>query len=71
VATSIDDRMAYYGRTVARALELAHELAPRQFALSSAALGDDLGPLARAGVTPEVVPAPRLGASAWCVRLAR
>jgi len=71
VATSIDDRMAYYGRTVARTLELAHELAPRQLALSSAALGDDLGPLARAGVTPELLPAPRLGPSAWCVRLAR
>jgi hypothetical protein len=71
VATSIDDRMAYYGRTLARALELAHELQPRQLAISSAALGEDAAQLARAGVSPEIVAAPRLGAAAWCVRLER
>jgi serine/threonine protein kinase len=71
VATSIDGRMAYYGRTLARVLELAHELPPRQLVISSAALGEDAARLSRAGVQPEVVPAPRLGAAAWCVRLER
>ena len=69
--TSIDDRMAYYGRTLARALELAHELAPHQLVLSSTALGEDLTPLTRAGLTPQIMPAPRLGPSAWCVRVDR
>jgi hypothetical protein len=71
VATSIDDRMAYYGRTLARALELVHELSPHQLVLSSTALGDDVTPLTRAGLTTAIVPAPRLGPAAWCVKVER
>jgi serine/threonine protein kinase len=71
VATSIDDRMAYYGRTLARALELAGELPAQQLVLSSTALGEDITPLTRAGLTPQIAPAPRLGPSAWCVKVER
>ncbi|MEY4547048.1 MAG: Serine/threonine-protein kinase StkP [Pseudomonadota bacterium] len=68
VATSIDDRMTYYGRTLARALELAHELEAQTLTISSAAIGDELASVGSSGT---VVPAPRLGASAWCVQLQR
>ena len=70
IATTINDRMAYYGRTLAQALELSEPHQPRQLVISSAALGDDrtrfsADPAFRA----EVQPAPRLGPAAWCLHL--
>lgn len=70
VATSIDDRMTYYGLTLARALELAAELGPRQAVISSAALADDPARLGASDNREAAVrPAPLLGPAAWCLHL--
>jgi serine/threonine protein kinase len=70
VATSIDDRMAYYGLTLARALTLAQELGPRQAVISSAALADDPARLGSSDNRETAVrPAPVLGPAAWCLHL--
>ncbi|HKO94564.1 MAG TPA: protein kinase [Polyangiaceae bacterium] len=72
VATSIDDRMAYYGRTLARTLELTVGLEPRLCVVSSAALGEDAAQLgAQPDLTTRLLPAPRLGPAAWCLQLER
>jgi hypothetical protein len=72
VATSIDDRMAYYGRTLARTLELTVGLPPRLCVVSSAALGEDAAQLgAQPDLTTRLLPAPRLGPAAWCLQLER
>ncbi|HVZ33047.1 MAG TPA: hypothetical protein VG963_11510, partial [Polyangiaceae bacterium] len=71
VATSIDDRMTYYGQTLARSIELAHEAAPRSASISFAALGDQLARLTTTqGLSATVLPAPLLGPAAWRVELA-
>jgi hypothetical protein len=70
VATTINDRMAYYGRTLAQALELSEPRLPRQLVISSAALGEDRTRFTADPALPaEVQPAPRLGPAAWCLHL--
>lgn len=70
VATRIDERMAYYGRTLVGALELSISAGAGQLVVSSAAIADDVAAVsARAGLHAAVQPAPMLGPALWCVRL--
>ncbi len=70
VATTINQRLAYYGQTVARALQLGDHARGGELWLSSASLHDDVTRLAELTSAPPVVmPAPMLGAAAWCARL--
>lgn len=70
VATRIDDRMAYYGRTLVRALELSLSAAPRRLLASGAALGGEATRFTRApGVSAAVHAAPMLGPAEWCVHV--
>ncbi len=72
VTTRIDHRMAYYGRTLVRALELAAAAEPGSLLASSAALAEDAAQIrAISGVNAAVRPAPQLGPAAWCVQLSR
>jgi hypothetical protein len=71
VATTIDERMAYYGATLSLSLSLSSEAAPGELVLSSAALADDETVPASLGGTQSVRPAPALGPSAWCLRTSR
>jgi hypothetical protein len=72
VTTRIDHRMAYYGRTLVRALELAASAEPRSLRVSSAALAEDAAQIrAISGVNAALKPAPELGPAAWCVQLSR
>jgi eukaryotic-like serine/threonine-protein kinase len=67
VATTIDGRMEYYGKTLAEALDLSNGSGPRQLLISSAALGDALAQLEQvAGARASVRPAPQLGPAEWC-----
>lgn len=67
VATTIDARMQYYGKTLAEALELSSSSTPRQLVASSAALGDALERLSSiTGMSASVRPAPQLGPAEWC-----
>ncbi|HWO11533.1 MAG TPA: protein kinase [Polyangiaceae bacterium] len=68
VATRIDDRMAYYGRTLVRALELSLASQPRHLLVSAAALGGEATHITRSpGIRAAVQPAPLLGPAEWCV----
>ena len=70
VATTIEARMEYYGKTLAEALDLAATAGPREVVISAAALGDGLQRLrAAAGAGVDVRPAPQLGAAEWCARV--
>ena len=70
VATRIDDRMAYYGRTLVRALELSASTPPRRLLVSAAALGGEADRITRApGIVAAVRPAPLLGPAEWCVHV--
>jgi hypothetical protein len=70
VTTRIDDRMAYYGRTLARALELSLSTPPRRLVVSAAALGGEATRITgAAGVTAAVQAAPQLGPAEWCVHV--
>lgn len=63
VATTINDRMEYYGKTLAEALELSRASGTRELVMSSAAVGDAL---TRLPGRPVVRPAAALGPAAWC-----
>ncbi len=68
VTTRIDERMAYYGRTLVQALTLSLAAPPRRWVVSSAALGDDVTRITQAaGVSAAVHPAPLLGPAQWCL----
>lgn len=70
VTTRIDDRMAYYGRTLVRALELSLSTPSRRLVVSAAALGGEATRITRApGITTTVQPAPLLGPAEWCVHV--
>jgi eukaryotic-like serine/threonine-protein kinase len=70
VTTRIDDRMAYYGRTLVRALDLSLSTPPRRLVVSAAALGGEATRITRApGVTARVQAAPQLGPAEWCVHV--
>jgi class 3 adenylate cyclase len=70
VATTIDARMEYYGKTLAEALDLASTTAAREVVISAAALGDGLARLhALPGARITMRPAPQLGAAEWCACL--
>jgi serine/threonine protein kinase len=70
VATTIDARMEYYGKTLAEALDLAATAGAREVVLSAAALGEALERLhAVPGARVTMRPAPQLGAAEWCARL--
>ncbi len=70
VATTINDRMQYYGRTLAEALELSASTRCRELVMSSASLGDELASVtAQAGIAAAVRPAAKLGPAAWCLHL--
>jgi hypothetical protein len=67
VATTINARMEYYGKTLAEALDLSSIGGPRQLVASSAALGDALVRLSSVtGTSASVRPAPQLGPAEWC-----
>jgi hypothetical protein len=67
VATTIDGRMEYYGKTLAEALDLSNGSGARQLVISSIALGDALERLEQvAGARTSVRPAPQLGPAEWC-----
>jgi len=71
VATPIDDRMAYYGQTLARTLELSSALGARELSVTSAALVDAANPFANdPGLTSTLRPEPLLGPAAWCLHIA-
>jgi hypothetical protein len=63
VATTINDRMEYYGKTLAETLELSRASGPRELVMSCTALGDSL---TRLPGSPVVRPAVALGPAAWC-----
>ncbi|HTV20962.1 MAG TPA: DUF5939 domain-containing protein, partial [Polyangiaceae bacterium] len=69
VATTIDSRMEYYGKTLAEALDLAALAGPREVLVSAAALGEGLERLRALGARLSMQPAPQLGAAEWCARL--
>jgi hypothetical protein len=70
VATTIDARMEYYGKTLAEALDLAATAGPREAVISAAALGEALERLrALPGARLTMRPAPQLGAAEWCAQL--
>jgi class 3 adenylate cyclase len=67
VATTIDARLQYYGKTLAEALDLSSGSAARQLVISSAAAGAALPNLEQiAGARASVRPAPQLGPAEWC-----
>jgi hypothetical protein len=70
VATTIDARMEYYGKTLAEALELSNGCGALELVISSAALGDALVRLEQvSGACASVRPAPQLGPAEWCARV--
>jgi hypothetical protein len=70
VATTIDARMEYYGKTLAEALDLAGSAGAREVVVSAAAIGDGLERLhAVAGARITMRPAPQLGVAEWCARV--
>jgi serine/threonine protein kinase len=70
VATTIDARMEYYGKTLAEALDMASSAGAREVVISAAALGEALERLhALPGARVTMRPAPQLGAAEWCAQL--
>src|SRR5690606_31704459 len=69
VATTIGDRMAYYGRAIVEAHEFSSTVAKRTLALSSVAIGNDLHRISK--ITPRhMQPAPMLGPAARALHFA-
>jgi len=70
VTTRIDERMAYYGRTLVRALELSTSAPPRRLVVSSAAIGGEAARIEQvAGFSAALHPAPLLGPAEWCLHV--
>lgn len=69
VATTIGDRMTYYGRAIVQAHEFSSTVAKGTLALSSVAIGNDLHRVSK--LEPRLMQAaPMLGAAAWALHFA-
>jgi hypothetical protein len=72
MATTLDARLAYYGKTLVEAFALSSDARAGELVISSSALAEQQriqALLEELGAGAAIQPAPRLGVAAWCVHV--